>query len=1055
MALDQYYNLFDAAKRHDEVMFRADQALQSRELNELQAILSHRISGIAGALFKEGDVVKGCDIVVDPDTGAVTVEAGEVYLRGAVRAVGAGAFTLPVDERVAVGIRYTEGIATELEDPGLRDPAVGTRNYNEAGAARRTSTLVWGWQGAVTGDGGTGAFHAIYTVTNGILDNRVTPPALDAVSTALARYDRDSNGGFYVVSGLAAAFLQRDGGDNVFSLSEGRANINGYKVERVHGARLRYALDPDLQEVEGEPHVYTGGASMRVVLNRAPIAVVRDVKVTKEKTVTVTHGAFTGAVDTLPDSTVVQVTQVSQGGTVYAAGTSYSVAGDQIDWSPGGAEPAPGSTYTVTYRYIESAAFSALDDDGFTLAGVVGGTTVYVDYAWKMPRIDILALTQGGEVLRLRGVSRTRQPAAPVPPSDALALASIAYDWRASTSPVVRNIAVHSIPVYEVEDMRGQIMELYGLWAMSNLRTDASIREAGAKKGVFVDPFIDNSGRDIGVVQSAAVVGGALTLPIGLNGIYTADTGFVTLDYTLTPVLVQAQRTGSMKINPYQAFDPIPAKITLNPAVDEWTVTNTTYLSDTTRFTQSGHFVPGNSRAVSSTVTGIEDSLVSSSSVSAQFLRQLTVQYTANGFDAGEALEFVTFDGINLTPSTRPVANAAGTLTGSFAIPAGIPEGAKRVEIRGQQGSFGLATYIGRGVITTEARRRIVTVDEYHVDPVAQTFTLAETRVLHAVDLWFTAKGLNSNPVLVQIRETENGLPTRTVLTEGRIQASAMVLGGAHTRITFDPIVAQAGTEYAVVVLTDDADHAVAVAELGKYDPANGWVTRQPYQIGVLLSSSNATTWTPHQEKDLTFRLLAAEYSATPKEVALGSYAVTAVSDMIALAAVERPASTTDVEFVVVDAAGRIHTLTEMQPLNLTDSITGTVTVKARLTGGGAVSPVLYPAAKTAMGKLEVTADYIGRAFPAGTSFALTVALECLLPGTATVAVYAESGTAGTWVAVPFNSGAPVGDGWEERVFKATGLVGVGTGKTTRLRLVLNGSPANRPYLRSLRGIAI
>ncbi|MFP3030850.1 MAG: hypothetical protein ACEY3M_06775, partial [Wolbachia sp.] len=39
---------------------------------------------------------------------------------------------------------------------------------------------------------------------------------------------------------------------------------------------------------------------------------------------------------------------------------------------------------------------------------------------------------------------------------------------------------------------------------------------------------------------------------------------------------------------------------------------------------------------------------------------------------------------------------------------------------------------------------------------------------------------------------------------------------------------------------------------------------------GVLLSSSNASTWTPHQNLDLTFRLLAAKFSEVSHVVDLG-----------------------------------------------------------------------------------------------------------------------------------------------------------------------------------------
>lgn len=63
-------------------------------------------------------------------------------------------------------------------------------------------------------------------------------------------------------------------------------------------------------------------------------------------------------------------------------------------------------------------------------------------------------------------------------------------------------------------------------------------------------------------------------------------------------------------------------------------------------------------------------------------------------------------------------------------------------------------------------------------------------------------------------------------------------------------------------VCNSTADTAIKVAELGKYDAVNSrWVTSQSYQVGILLSSSNASTWTLHQNLDLTFRLLAAKFT--------------------------------------------------------------------------------------------------------------------------------------------------------------------------------------------------
>jgi len=154
-------------------------------------------------------------------------------------------------------------------------------------------------------------------------------------------------------------------------------------------------------------------------------------------------------------------------------------------------------------------------------------------------------------------------------------------------------------------------------------------------------------------------------------------------------------------------------------------------------------------------------------------------------------------------------------------------------------------------------------------------------------------------------------------------------------------------------VLTDDANHAVSVAELGKYDPRTGWVTAQPYQIGVLLSSSNGITWTPHQSQDLTFRLLACHFTQTQKTVSLGQYTVTNLSDVMVLAGVERPAAGTDVQFLATDTQGRTYTLSEDQGLALSEKLSGNLAVSAQLTGSEWASPILYPGSQLVFGTLE------------------------------------------------------------------------------------------------------
>jgi len=1050
--IERYYNLFDPAKHYTQLLFRAGDGLQSRELNEIQTTLIHRLQGVADALLKDGDIVSGANLQIDADTGLVTLEAGRVYLRGAVREVPATTFTVPTTGRIAIGVRFTTRTVTELEDPNLREPAVGVRNYQEPGAGRLQETLAWGWEGAGTSDGQPGDFHAVYALDNGLLENRRQPPVLDGVIASLARYDYDANG-HYVTEGLGVRFLSvdTDAQEHIFSVAEGRANIDGFKVERSQSQRLRLPIDPDLQRVSSEPQVFndSGDGSMIVTINRPPLAQVLDIKVTQAKTETVIHGAFTGSRDVLTEPTVVAVLEVKQGGTTYAQGTDYKVVGDEIDWSPGGAEPAPGSSYQVTYQYIASITPTALTDTGFKVAGVVQGSTMYIDYQWKLPRVDVLALTADGQVERIKGISQVRNPVAPTVPASRLALAEITYSWRSSSEPLVRNIAIRTIKVSELTAMQRQIADLYDLMALERLRVDANIREPAAKKGLFVDNFLDDDLRDQGVAQTGAVVAGVLTLPITASAQHAKDNGntLLTLDYTLTPVVEQLARTGSMKINPYQAFEPVPARVTLNPAVDQFTVTNTTWASDVTE-----RLITGSGVLEQVVETRRSEQVLASSSEEAQFLRSLNVAYRVDGFGPSEALAALRFDGIGISQPAGTAANASGLLTGSFQIPQAIPAGAKLVEFLGAGGSYGSATYVGRGQIVTETRRRILTTVVNRWDPLAQTFTLPERRVIGALELWFTTKG-GTAPVIVQIRETQVGIPTTTVLTEGRLAAVDIKTDGNPTQITLDPVALEANREYALVVLTDDANHAVSVAELGKYDPRTGWVTAQPYQIGVLLSSSNGISWTPHQTQDLTFRLLGCRFSQTSKTVSLGQYTVTNLSDVMALAGVERPAAGTDVQFLATDAQGRIYTLSEDQGLALSEKLSGNLAVSAKLTGTEVSSPILYPGTQLVFGTLESAGDYLSRAIPAAATFNVAVTFDALTPGTSSVAVQAESGTSGSFQALSLSSGVEVGNGWVERTYKATSLVGVGADRTTRVKLALSGTPQHRPFVRNLRVI--
>lgn len=394
-------------------------------------------------------------------------------------------------------------------------------------------------------------------------------------------------------------------------------------------------------------------------------------------------------------------------------------------------------------------------------------------------------------------------------------------------------------------------------------------------------------------------------------------------------------------------------------------------------------------------------------------------------------------------------ANSQGIAVGHFTVPVNVRAGAKRVQIFGNNGSYGEGVFVGQGIRRDRTLRQVTSLfyEGNGFDPLAQTFSLPASITITGVDLWFTAKG--SSRIIVQIRDTTTGFPNQTVITQSELTPSQIATTGP-TRATWSPIQLEANREYAIVIACDDAIAEVAIAELGKYDSSiSKWVTSQPYQIGVLLSSSNASTWTAHQDKDLTFRLLTQSFSAISRTIALPDVAVTNCSEIVVLAIVERPTSDCDIRFSLTLPDGTVVTVVEDQPVALPVAQTGVITWNAILTGTASASPRLAPDIQLAWGNRTSAATYISRAVPAGANCKVSVYYEALTPGASTVNAEAQNGAA--WSAVPVVTGTPIGDGWIAVKRQLTAFSP--EGNQTRVKLTLNGSSQALPIVRNLQVI--
>jgi hypothetical protein len=1080
--------------------------LQSDELNELQSLQDDKLRRVAEYILQDGRKMSGGDPVVaevpgDETKVSLTLPAGSIYIGGLVHDVAERTFVVEVAGDISIGVRLTETLQDHVSDVDLRGRFVGTEAYMEPGAARIRFEIAWGH----SQDEESGPLIPVFAMRDGAILTNETNIDFSEIYNAIQNYSRESNGSFVNDGCFVTGVGLNADGEQQFTISEGIAYVNGRRIPRNQNMRFNTEEEPDLRSVSAEPHAWTAatGGSQTFTLSKGPIESVSEVTIVKRVTETVTHGAFSGVSDALAHSSVESIIEVRQGGTVYASPASWLLSQGEIDWSPGGAEPSPGSTYTIDYRYYENVVPSAVTRNTITVAGAVNPSNILVDYVFKLPRIDVIAMDMSGAVLYLKGVAAISRPQPPVVPSTQLELARVVNQW--GIPPNVIQTAVRNVPYSEITDMREAILDIYQLVAEERLKSDVSSREVAAKRGVFVDPFLDDDLRDQGIAQTAASFGGFLRLPIDgrIHEFSTIQT-VETLNFTDEVVISQLRETGEMKINPYMTFTPMPGRASIEPSIDIWTETETVWPSPTTaRFDPPDRGPEGNNTTITSVSLETRIELIRSTNVEAEFVRVRDVNFRLEGFIEEETLSDVRFDGVPVVGLVSDAANVDGVISGHFTIPANVPQGSKVVAFSGSVGTRASSTYLARGTITIEEYRlatalngtteelpRPVTevtqvinqttvVNNTNVtnvtnvnqvtnivrpvtagqpereiggrdggasDPLAQTFMLTEGRCVTAVRLKCKTKGSSSNAIFVQLRTVEVGLPTSEILAEAFVPGNQIAADQFFTARFSTPVYLEPGRPYAFVALTDDAVHALAVAGLGKIDQNNAIVSEQPFVVGVLLSSSNAMTWTVHNDIDLVFQLIGCRFNPTERTVPIGAFTAQKMSDIIIAAGVEYPESEVSVEIRLSRPNGEIITASPDQRIRLDTYIENeTIQVAAILKGTNRITPFLFPGMQIIEGELKASADYVTREVNADDADRVTTTFDAFLPTGSTVTV--EIGVPGSYQAVSVHAATPLGDGVVEQTYQRTSYAPL----DARTKITLTGTPAARPQLSKLR----
>lgn len=684
-------------RNHDayqQVLFQAGKPLQSAELNDMQQQAIVQTRTLANTLYQNGFVPEGRERVIsihpDKNTFQLNIAACSVYVDGYFYHMAPTTLSLAASKDTTLGVYLSFQVIDATADPTLVDPATGRANAGQQGAKRLQAICVWGFDDALNANTKTpisGQFYAVQRIVNAEIVNSDVDVVEQWVHHQLIHHRRDLWGGHYILAGFevslvpkplveAAATPQQAVIASTFHIGKGKAHVQGFEVVVPEGKELTHQRLP--WPVQHAHEAYSLKEKRFLPLAHQPVYDVTKVQVKQTKA---RHSVQFINVDTkvfISDvkEDVPEVLRVFAGETTFVLDTDYKVLNTYLEWLPSFNQLSNNSTFSIEYRYwetIDTTRYTLTEPNPATNARYVEITdstllqqenpTFRVDYAAYGLRHHQLALTPAGDFKFFDSQTDDPNTLAAVP-ADHLVLATFQ-----STNQVeaLQNVALHSLSMQTVHTMLDRIEHLYQLVAEERLARQAQSDNA-SEHGIFIDSFYHDQQRDahaetqkINGLRQAKDTSTVIGVASARDGVLSLPEGFqpqAFIDIELTPnahgaymlplvrandgyevVYAQSQATSSMKINPYMAFQPMPAEVKLTPAIDHWRESRTQRLAtrdvvnDTRRSWQR--------RSIRSVQT--RDTHAQTTQVM-QYMRPRTVAFTLKGFGAGEQVQ-VTMDG--------------------------------------------------------------------------------------------------------------------------------------------------------------------------------------------------------------------------------------------------------------------------------------------------------------------------------------------------------------------------------------------------------------------------
>lgn len=1077
-----YFDDYSAAKYYTQILAVPGRVPQAREFTQMQTMIKDYLKRTGNAVIKNGGIIDGCTLVIQGTTARVT--AGKIFIDGLVRDFTEQTITITNSGEERIGVKIDEYLITESTDNTLLDPAVGHENYMQAGAHRLkevpllvlnddSSVVLYRLQdGVLVKEASTSETDRVldimakrtydesgnYKVSGLELSAdlyNVSPTNvycnLSAGKAYVKGYEITKPVAVSVLFDKALTYRSRLAEPHTFHTGTDFYALTSQPVKSISAVR---AL---VQTSESRTRGSTPGG----------IDYLSHINV--DSVVSVVQGGTTYVLNTdyiLTNDGI----DWSPAGSEPSPGTSYNVTYIYLKTM------TPTTDYTLTsVDDVYGVDFSPSGDNP------VNNTSFQTDYDFYLARKDVFGIDRNGNIIIAKGEPDTpllvKQP---VYINENVLNLGVCYLPPNSDTAEVTNYAVTRIDMETMWNLLKRLEALEYNQALDDLDKEAlSDEQATNLRGVFTDGFIGFTKADVNhsaFDSSIDIAEGELTISYnesvhGLayqsgNLIGRAFSSLITAPFNEVLVKSQLLASKGMLVNPYAVYN-VDGLVLLTPSGDSWIETTNLKVSSSNVSTQNvtnwwltgGNSWQSNAESAlagsgwSQAGEDINQSTYTRNRVVTEkildeaimYMRQVNIQIEASRLTPSADNLVVYFDGIKVTCTALPAytgtqagtlkADATGYTKGSFTIPANVKTGTREVKITNIN-NVGVTSFKSEGRLQkyreTTTKETIIlrrTQPRVFSDPLAQSFMFMEDVLLTAVGIYFSVKDATL-PIVIQIKEMINGYPTGNILAEKTLLPADITVSAnssIETKVTFDdPVLCKSEISYAIVVLTESTAASVYVAEMNRKDLlTNNMIQKQPYVEGVLFSSSNATTWTAHQEMDMKFKIYGADF------VSNGQVTFDVV-DQDATRAILA------VESAVMEGAAITWSIKkdsgDFEPINPYtskefDSMASTLQVKVnmnRASNTKAAPLISKDYLQMVVNKNKLEGDYVSKNVVMADSFRrITQYVDLYLPsGTSALIQFATDTTGTSWVSPSSIDTIDLGNGWVRYVFQYTYTLG-------------------------------